>query len=338
MSSAAAGTLTFCKLPSEVLASVLSGFSQGKAISTFLFVARGNATLKQSALSLCRGALVHRYIELCRRFRRRRKGAEDDDDEQDSTEIPDVLDMIREDIRLSDDTDDAIITKFSEWCAILDYFEAQLSVFGVKGYKYPQWVVWSGQIEIPYGVIQAFLTTPHWTAGAMHSWRSMELASSLSVNHPRTSDFHFTAERIPYGSLFGMHTMDRRRLGIQSTDIEVTVLHEYVEARRYALTPISEGYEENPSVVFVDHSFVCRTHGSVPVGPLLIAPGKASLCCCWDNEHGEDDWEEAMSCLGKHAIRIMNSFVGVDGRGPNALFSEALTEQYSGITEFSNLV
>jgi hypothetical protein len=313
----ASTSFAFCELPSEVLASVLCDFSQGKAISTFLVVARGNAALRLSALKLCRGALVQRYVKLSAHM-------------QHYEEIRDVLDIIREDIRLSEDDDDTIITKFSEWCAILDYFETQLVITTAASYRRPQWVVWSGRLEIQYGEIEAFLSTPDWTVGAMHYWRTAELAN-MTVTHPRNSDFHFTQDRIPYGSLFGMNELDRRRLGIQSRDIEVSVLRDSVEARRHSLVPLSEVYDENPSAVFVDHSFVSRTHESVPVGPLLIAPGRESLCCCWDKELGEDDWEEAVASLGKHAIRIMSSFVE-DG----VSFSEKLSEHYRNKTEFSN--
>jgi hypothetical protein len=307
---------SFCQLPSEVLAAVLCGYSQGKTISTFLVVARGNATLRRVAFPLCRGALVQRYMEL------RLRVQEDD-------EIRDVLDIVREDIRLSeDDADDHIMTKFSGWCAILDYFETQLAIS--VSYRRPQWVVWSGRLEIQYGDIEAYLTTPDWTVGAMLYWRTAELAS-FTVTHPRNVDFHFTQERIPYGTLFGMHEMDRRRLGIQSSDIEVSVLRDTVDARRHALVPLNEAYDENPSVAFADHSLVSRTHASVAVGPLLIAPGRESLCCCWDKELGEDDWEEAIASFGEHAIRVMRSFV-VEG----ASFPDKLSEHYRSLSEYGN--
>lgn len=320
---------SFCQLPSEVLATVLGGFSTGKTISTFLMVARGNVTLRQAAFSLCRGALVQRYTELSFRLRM--------DDE-----IRDVLDIVREDIRMSedDDDDDAIYIKFAEWCAILDYFETQLAAVAVttafsplRRSGRPHWIVWSGRLEIPYGEIQAYLTTPDWTVGAMHYWRNAELASRLTVTHPRNVNFHFTPEWIPYGTLFGMHEIDRRRLSIQCSNIEVSVLSESVEARRHALIPLHEAYEQYPSLALVDHSFVSWTHGPVAtrVGPLLIAPWRESLCCCWDKELGEDDWEEAVASLGKHAIRVMDSFA-INGTS----FSNQLTARYGIFSEFRN--
>jgi hypothetical protein len=305
---------SFSQLPSEVLAAVLGGFSSGKAISTFLVVARGNVTLRHAAFSLCRGALVQRYIELSSRL-------------QEYEEIRDVLDVVREDVRLSVDKDDATITQFSEWCAILDYFETQLAT----NYSFCQrlhWVVWSGRLEIQYGEIQAYLITPDWTAGAMRYWRTAELANMI-VTYSRNADFHFTQERIPYGSLLGMHETDRLRLGLQSIDMTLTAVANNVEARQRALVPLNEAYDENPSVTFVDHSVFIRTHDSVPLGPLLH--GRQSLWCCWDKELGEDEWEGAVVSLGEHVIRIMNSFA-IDG----ASFQEKLSEHYRSLSEYCN--
>lgn len=318
--SSMCSTLSFCELPSEVLAAVLSHFCDGKTISTFLLTGLSNRTLKKKVLSLCRGALVQRYIALAARI------VQDDD------EIRDVLNVLREEIRLSsDDTiDDLLVTKFSEWCAVLDYFETQLAV--TAHYRRPHYIVWSGRIEIQYGMIDAYLSTPYWTVGALRYWRALELAS-LTLTHPRNANFTFTAEsRIPYASLFARNGNDKRRMHIQSSDLEVSVFHNDVNAQRHALVPLHDSYNPEQTVVFVDHSFVSRTHEAVPVGPLLIAKaGRESLCCCWDKENGEDDWEEAVASLGEHVIRIMNSF-SQDGRS----FRERLLDENLGLAEFSN--
>jgi hypothetical protein len=321
-------SVSFCQLPSEVLASVLCGFSQGKTISTFLIVALGNSTLRRSALSLCRGALVQRYMELSNRF----APTSTITTEATTSEIRDVLDILREDIRLSTDDDDEIITMFSEWCAILDYFETHLALHSSAGYRIPQWIIWSGRIELLWGTIDAFLVTPHWTAGGMHFWRNKEL-SNMMLMHPRDDDFHFTVDRIPYGGLFGIGQRDRSLLSIQSDDLQVSVLQDSIVARRHALVSREESYEEYQSMAFVDHSFVSRTHESVPVGPLLIAPDRAGLCCCWDKELGEDDFDDAISRLGEHVIRTMKNFP--DG-SLSQNFSDSLQERYQSLTEFCN--
>jgi hypothetical protein len=104
-------------------------------------------------------------------------------------------------------------------------------------------------------------------------------------------------------------------------------------ARRHALVSREESYEEYQSMAFVDHSFVSRTHESVPVGPLLIAPDRAGLCCCWDKELGEDDFDDAISRLGEHVIRTMKNFP--DGSLAQN-FSDSLQERYQSLTEFCN--
>jgi hypothetical protein len=317
-------------LPSEVLAAVLGQYSCGKTISTFLLVAYGDHTLRSTAYSICRGGLVQRYIELSTNTRiLNTKNASD------PVEIRDVLDVIREDIRLSNDDDDQIMCQFSHWCAILDYFETQLNVrVGVKQSKpsCPQWIVWSGQLEIPYGIVSAFLTTPDWSVCALQYWRNQEV-SQLNLTHPRNTEFAFIADdQIPYGTLFGMEKVDRLRFERQCSDLEVHILRNTTSSQRFTLVPLHESYDESPHSVFVDHSFVCRTHAAYALNsPLLIATGRQSLCCCWDKDMCEDLWDDAISNFGEHAIRIMQSF--------NDDFTNGtLNELYKNCNEFNNQV
>jgi hypothetical protein len=276
-----------------------------------------------TAYSLCRGALVQRFIELRTAFVRTYPT---------SYELPDILDIIREDIRLSNNDDDHIIKKFSEWCAILDYFEIQLEVARtMSNFGCPHWLVWTGELEIPYGVIRVYLTTHDWSICALHYWRNQEL-SQFTLTHPRHSDYEFVAEdRIPYGTLFGTRTIDRLRMERQCSDLEVHVLRDTNSTQRFSLVPLTESYDECPSIVFVDHSFISRTHSSsdILVGPLLIDPDGQSLCCCWDKELAEDLWEDAVANFGRNAIRIMTSF-------GNNFTADALIEEYRNRREFSN--
>jgi hypothetical protein len=361
----------FCHLPSEVLAAVLGVFSNGKTISTFMIVARGNKVLRSSALAQCRGALVQRFVEVSRQFSAASSSSGISDSsgtheavgsattttawDDSHNELCEVLDIVREDIRLSDDNDDGIITKFSEWCAILDYFETQVAVSRSVGYQVPQWIVWCGRVDIPYGAIDAVLTTPFWTAGAMHYWRAKEL-NNLMLSHPRSQDFFFTAgvaggDSTPYGSLFGLTPRDVQLLSIQSNDLQVSsVMRERntIEARRHALVPRDEYFDDVAVVTFVDHSFVSWTLQQLSdvvstdttptprLGPLLIAPGRQSLCCCWDKEAGEEDWDEAMSRLGENVIRIMTSLPAALTSESTRSFDDALRERYQHLTEFTN--
>lgn len=317
-------------LPGEVLASVLGTFSSGRTISTFVLVAYGDCTLRSTAYTLCRNALVVRYVALSATVRYIYI------DLDLNTEIPDILDIIREDVRLSKDDDDQIMYKFSHWCAILDYFEVQLEATSRRGERAttlscPQWIVWCGQMEITYGEITAHITTPDWNVSALQYWRNQE-TSLLSLTHPRNGEFTFIPDdQIPYGTLFGVNVPDRLRLERQCSDLEVHTLRDTTSAQRFTLVPLNESYDECSTMIVVDHSYICRTHtDNVMVsGPLLIDPSRQSLCCCWDKELSEDLWDDAMSHFGEHAIRIMRSF-GDD-------FSIAmLNDMYKNCREFSN--
>ena len=322
-------------LPAEVLASVLGKFSSGKTISTFVFVVYGDCTLRSTAYMICRNALVERYVALSTKVRRIYQELNL------NTEIPDVLDIIREDIRLSSDDDDQIMHKFSCWCAILDYFELQLEATStgtgtqtrssLSSLTCPQWIVWCGHIEITYGEIDAYLVTPDWNVCALQHWKNQE-ASLLSLTHPRNNDFVFISDvQIPYGTLFGMNSSDRLRLERQCTDLEVHTLRDTTSAQRFTLVPINESYDECPSMIVVDHSCICRTHAEnvMTNGPLLVDSRRQSLCYCWDKELSEDLWDDAVSSLGEHVICIMKSFGGD--------FTIAmLNELYKNCREFSN--
>lgn len=294
-------TMSLTDLPTEVLASVLGRYSRGLTLSTFLCVALGERSTRQAAFAICRGALVQRYVELTQ-----------DSSLKDSPcyeEIRDVLDVVREDIRLSNDDDDAIVTKFSEWCAILDYFEMQLEATIPPRFRCPQWIVWCGEMEIPYGRICSYLTTPFWTVSALQYFRNQEL-SQFTLTRPRQSEFCFDDEdnRVPYGTFFGMNPRDHTPLNLQCSDLEVHSLLDVTDRRRYCLVPLNESYDRYSSFVVVDHSLICRTHtNNLFVCPLLIDPDQQSLCCCWDKELGEDLWDDAISSFGENAIRIMET-------------------------------
>ena len=319
-------------LPAEIMASVLGTFSSGKTMSTFVLVVYGDCTLRATAYSICRNALVQRYVGLSSKVRKIYIKLELD------TEIPDILDIIREDIRLSNDDDDQIMYKFSHWCAILDYFEVQLDATNIGGLRVstlfcPQWIVWCGQMEVTYGEITAYITTPDWNVSALQYWRDQE-ASQLSLTHPRNSEFVFIPDdHIPYGTLSGLNSPDRLRLERQCSDLEVHTLRDTTSAQRFTLVPLNEAYDECPSMTVVDHSYICRTHAEKIMvnGPLLIDPRRQSLCCCWDKELSEDLWDDAMPHFGENAIRIMQSF-GED------FTTIMLTGLYKDCREFSNSI
>ena len=127
-------------------------------------------------------------------------------------------------------------------------------------------------MEITYGEITAYITTPDWNVCALQYWKNQE-ASLLSLTHPRNNDFVFIPDdQIPYGTLFGMNSSDRLRLERQCSDLEVHTLRDTTSAQRFTLVPLNESYDECPSMIVVDHSYICRTHAEnvMVTGPLLI--------------------------------------------------------------------
>ena len=241
--------------------------------------------------------------------------------------------MIREEVRLSENEAVQSVENFSHWCAILDYFEIHLQISLSCSLKRAQWVVWSGRISLIYGEVSAFLVTNDWSAGGVHYWRSSELASDLNLSRPRNrTDFVFTSDRIPYATLLSLDTSSQMRIARQASDlrIESYIDGAAVDDTRHALVPQSQAYEGDPDTIFCDHSFVCHRHQGVPVGPLLIGSQvDTSLCCCWNRDLGEDDWDQAVSNLGRHVVRIMRSF--------GSSFEESLRVHFARVNEFSNV-
>jgi hypothetical protein len=211
--------MLFTELPDTALAAILSGFCDGKTISTLaLNVVNGrNSGGHRRFWNICRNVLVERYIRLRCRHGGLLSFSTITADR--SEEIRDILDITREDIRLSTNDDDDMITKFSHWCAILDYFETQLQLFQVAAAtqsqqqqqpnhpapsslssspsllllprrREPQWIVWRGNMTMPNGEIQCYLTTPFWSVGAMRFWQQME-QENASFCRPSPPNFAF---------------------------------------------------------------------------------------------------------------------------------------------------
>jgi hypothetical protein len=210
----------FTELPDTALAAILSGFCDGKTISTLALNVVSNRSGHCRFWNICRNVLVERYIRLSRHGSLLSSSSSSAYEE-----IRDVLDITREDIRLStnDDDDDDMITKFSHWCAILDYFETQLHLFQIAAAaqsqqqqqqqsnqpssstsssspmllprrREPQWIVWRGNMTMPNGEIQCYLTTPFWSVGAMRFWQQME-QENASFCRPSPPNFAFRPPR-----------------------------------------------------------------------------------------------------------------------------------------------
>jgi hypothetical protein len=362
--------MIFTDLPDTALAAILSGFCDGKTISTLALnvVSSSRGSHGPRFWNLCRNVLVERYVRLSSGPLRAYE------------EIRDVLDITREDIRLStNDEDDSIVTKFSYWCGILDYFETQLHIFQqqqqqqddvaaaagsskqqcLRRRREPQWIVWRGTMTLPTGgEIEAYLTTPHWTVGAMRFWKQMEQENvaycrpspqNFVFRQPPIDDSNVNVENqrvVPYGTLFAVNAVSQRRLAYQCGDLSIDGDFDGVPERhhwRHALIPLSQLYNdpdnEPPGIVLVDHGFVSRTYTSYPVGPLLVGTNRSSLCVCWNKEQGEDDWEMAHARLGEICVQIMQDFSADnddDDDTPSSFRDVLLHGDYVQANEFGN--
>lgn len=232
--------------PVDVLSGILSLWCDGKSISTFLIVAKGNRDLRDSHFALIRDALVRRYVELAEELRN-------------FEEINDVLDAIREDVRNSDPRDGSF--KFPEWCAILDYFDGQTK-------ENSEWVVWCGPVETQFGTVQARVSTREWTPSALQYWHGeLELVHFALVPPRRDAAIEMME---PYGRLDGMREDDDEIL----KRLRHTLSGDSVSGRR-ALVPSHMEYDPTLMFTLPPQQF---DQGEERSGPAFI--------CYWEEDDG----------------------------------------------------
>jgi len=301
---AASNSFPLLELPSEVLSCALGSFLDGKSMSTFMIVVQGCSSVSQqqqqqqhdsnsSVLILLRNALVHRYGQLQRQLPAQNE------------EIRDVLMVLREDIRTSQDT-----AKFSEWCAILDYFESQRSALSPSSFSCEQsasqqqqlqlqkqgLVVWVGPLETIFGTFTASLQcTTEWTLGALNYWRDIEL-EQFAVVHPfsRNVDDEQFDLTILYGRIQGVGDRDVLLLQRQNFNLE-----DDVQSWQHYLVLRNKSYDEAPTEFFTP-----------------VMGNDSSLFCYWDYRQQTYDWEEALDRLGESVIRIMSRYIAEKGSFP----------------------
>lgn len=247
-------------------------------MSTFLIVVQGSYACQDSTvLSLLRNALVHRYGQLQEQL------SENDE------EIRDVLMVLREDIRTS-----KAVGKFSEWCAILDYFESQ---FDLAMKQQQGWVVWCGPIETIFGVFQASLScTTEWTLGALHYWYTDIELEQFAIVHPHSrsvDDEQFDLTTL-YGVVGGLREYDTLLLRRQHFNLE-----DDPENWQHYLVMRSHSYDEQQAEFFT---------------PVL--ENDSALFCYWDYKEQTYDWEESLKRLGESVIRIMSRSIEEKGSFP----------------------
>ena len=272
-------TFPLLELPSEVLSTALGSFLDGKSMSTFLIVVQGchaNDNNSVHVLNLLRNALVHRYRQLQLQL------SEDDNDQ----EIREVLMVLREDIRTSEDT-----FKFPEWCAILDYFESQSLQQGL--------VVWCGPIETIFGTFQASLrctSRAQWTLGALHYWYNDIELEQFAIVHPYSrsvNDEQYDLTTL-YGRVEGLQEHDTLLLQRQHFNLE-----DDPQDWQHYLVLRSRSYDEKPPEFFTP-----------------VMGNDSSLFCYWDCREQTYDWEESLERLGESVIRIMSRSIQEKGSFP----------------------
>jgi len=289
------------ELPSEVLSTVLGSFLDGKSISTFLIVVQGcrdcnnidvdndtdgDANGNSPVFSLLKGALVHRYGQLRSVLS---NCTDQSEDEEEENEMRDVLMVLREDIRTSHD-----ISKFPEWCAILDYFESQMeSALAGNGF-----VMWCGPIETVFGEFQACLRcTTEWTLGALHYWYHDIETQQFSIVHPYShypSEEQFDLTNL-YGTVEGITEYDQTLLKRLHYNLEDDPGH-----WQHYLVLQSRSYDEEPTEFFTPK----------------IGEDDEKLLCYWDYTEQTFDWESALERLGENVIRIMSRAMEAKGSFP----------------------
>jgi len=307
-------------LDGSLLSNILAGFCDGKAISTFSFALSGNfrARAYNSPFVTARDALVRRYVELAHTCRK-------------DCEIRDTCDVIRETIRTTDlprghDSEYIAhaVRKISEWCAVLDYFEAQLTrsnaaALSRSGECSPHWIVWCGAVETPFGRIKTYFTSPTWSAESLHSFfRSLEAVDfNLVRTTSRVANFDDgLPSDLPFGTMAGltetdagglynlMRTLEHtvfERDGIQSSILLTHLRYEYTDEQ--PLRICSHGH---PRWAFPDDMYPDNFH----LPPWIRE--EMSLCCYWNGGDEGYDWEDTIDKLGENVIRIMTRFCASD--------------------------
>jgi hypothetical protein len=314
------------QLPPELLSNILAWYSNGKSISTFAIVVQGSRSFQRRAaaadLSIIQHALTLRFKSLAAAAAvtvQHKMNKDEIDPVQTHTQttredlemIQDVWMVLGEDIRTCDD-ELQDMKKLSEYCAILDYLEAQV----------PQgtYVIWTGPLETQYGVLQVKLETPHWTPTALQYWyNDFELyqfslatpavslrlpflpSRSRSNNNDDDDDDDDTSNLPPqpYGSLSTLAS---------TRPVWKRVLYhlneEWDAVGRFALVPRHLDFDANPSILFTKPQRRTAMFNSYDDNSNNNNNNMVSMKCYWDQDDGYD-WDEGMERLGEHVIRIL---------------------------------
>eukprot|EP00978_Attheya_sp_CCMP212_P021108 scaffold61260_cov63-Attheya_sp.AAC.2 len=274
-------------IPDVIQSQLLSSFCSGTTISTYFHVLSCNHSLQPGAFPLIRDALVDRYKNLAQS---KCLACHE--------EVRDVLDVIREDIRtchivtsadgriVCDEGEaslrEALVTKISGWCAIVDYFDKMMPSDSHAG----EFVMWCGALETHgFGTIQkACLSTPYWTVTALdYFYEQLELNHHYLV-HPAVGGLlPLSVLETPFGLLEAESHSDGTVLRRMRHSLSID--H---ESARFIFVPSQQEYEPTLGFALNDGG---RTQGK-------------SLTCYWDGAD-EGDFEYSLSRFPENAIRIL---------------------------------
>lgn len=279
-------------IPDGVQSQILSSFCDGKSISGYFHVLICNEPLRSVAFRLVRDAIVDRYSNLAR-----------SEFAKNNEEVRDVLDIIREEIRtykidtqsnggrkVIHDHDQTsilrnnLVTKISEWCAIIDYFDKMRVRSGERA---GQLIIWCGKLHTQgFGTIQhACVSTALWTVTTMdHFYDQLELNNHY-LTHPAThaSSTSDTGFMMPFG-----------KLDVESESDDAVLqrilysLNSDVGSTRYSILVPSQ-LEYEPTIGFALNDYPSQ---------------RRSLVCHWDGDD-KGDFEYSLSRLGDNVIRIL---------------------------------
>jgi len=277
-------------IPDVVQSQILSSFLDGKSISTYFHVLLSNSSLQSGAFHLIRDALVDRYVNLAK-----------SEHFEHNDEVRDVLDIIREDIRTcpvqlletgrnaidvegqigTSSADGCLVTKISEWCAIIDYFERMRARIGEWAGEF---TIWCGELKAQsHGTIhQASISTVFWTVTAMDHFHDQLELNSHYLTHPAIHNESLV--EMPFGKL------------------DVTLTSDDTVFQRILYSLNSDAGSPRYSVLVPSHMEYEATIGFA----LNDFPSKRkNLVCYWDGDDN-GDYEYSLSHLGQNAIRILS--------------------------------
>jgi len=239
--------------------------------------------------------------------------------------VKEVLDFIREDLRSLNceyninETNHGLWKKFSEWCAVIDYFEIHLNSSGnnVSEQQNVHWAIWCGTVETQFGNLESYVTSPHWSVEAPHQFfRILEMVGNFSLTRPNVASINHEIQCLPFGTLAGLTAQDSHVYKVIGCSLECDDFEIAESSSSIWQTHLQYSYREDPPLKCCVHSYPGWALGGEFYPEEIHRPPwlneNDNLCCYWNVDEEECDWDDAFNKLGENVIRIMKRFS--DGR------------------------